>query len=149
MICGLIKTSLKQIQDERGKVMHMLRCTDQHFKGFGEVYFSWIYPEVIKAWHKHNKMILNYAVPVGSIHLVLYDDRIESPTYKAINELYMNSDDYYLLTIPNGIWYGFKAMGSKPAMIVNCATMPHDPTEIERISFNDSRIPYLWKTKHE
>ena len=44
MIEGLLKTPLKQIQDERGKVMHMLRATDPHFNKFGEVYFSWANP---------------------------------------------------------------------------------------------------------
>lgn len=148
MINGVIQSSLKQFHDDRGKVMHMLRVTDAHFKGFGEVYFSWIYPDIIKAWHKHEKMIMNYAVPIGSIKVVLYDDRVESPSFGEFNEFYMNSENYYLLTIPNGIWYGFKVVGDKSAMIVNCSTIPHDPQEILRISPFDSLIPYSWDTKH-
>ena len=61
MINGIIQTFLKQIHDERGKVMHMLRSSDPHFQEFGEIYFSWIYPDVIKSWHKHTEMIMNYA----------------------------------------------------------------------------------------
>ena len=99
MINGIIQTQLKQMHDERGKVMHMLRSSDPHFQKFGEVYFSWIYPEIVKAWHKHNEMIMNYSVPVGTIKLVLYDDRSDSSTYKQINEFFMNCENYYLLTI--------------------------------------------------
>jgi len=148
MIKGLLQTPLKQIHDERGKVMHMLRSTDPHFKQFGEVYFSWIYPGVVKAWHQHTEMQMNYTVPVGSIKLVLYDDRPESPTCGELNEFYMNAENYYLLTIPRGIWYGFKAVGKDSAMIVNCSTIPHDPAEILRIAFDDPRIPYVWDVQH-
>ncbi len=148
MIEGIQKTPLKQIHDERGKVMHMLRSTDPCFKQFGEVYFSWIYPNVIKAWHKHIKMQMNYAVPIGFIEIVLYDDRSDSLTFGEINQFYMNSENYYLLTIPCGIWYGFKAVGDQSAMIVNCSTIPHDPDEIVRIKYDDPIIPYSWNNKY-
>lgn len=148
MIKGIIQTPLKQIYDDRGKVMHMLRITDPHFKQFGEVYFSWIYPDITKAWHKHLNMVMNYAVPVGTIKLVLYDARPESPTCNELNEFYMNSENYYLLTIPNNIWYGFQAIGNQAAMIVNCSTIPHQPNEIVRIPYDDPTIPYSWDIKH-
>jgi len=148
MIDGVIKTALKQIHDERGKVMHMLRATDPHFQKFGEVYFSWIYPDIIKAWHKHVNMTMNYTVPVGCIKLVLYDDRPNSKTYKELNEYFLNDQDYFLLTIPPGLWYGFKAIGGNSAMIVNCSTIAHDPNEVLRISPFDESIPYRWEVKH-
>ena len=79
MIDGVIISPLKQILDERGKVMHMLRSDFPVFQQFGEIYFSCVYPGAIKGWHVHKKMILNYAVPHGNIKLVLYDDREGSP----------------------------------------------------------------------
>ena len=39
MIDGVRVIKLRQIVDERGKVMHMLKSTDPHFLGFGEIYF--------------------------------------------------------------------------------------------------------------
>ena len=63
MIDGVIINSLKQISDERGKVMHMLRDDSDGFVGFGERYFSCVYPEVIKGWHIHKKLTLNYTCP--------------------------------------------------------------------------------------
>ena len=80
MIAGVKITPLKQILDERGKIMHMLRCDSPDFMGFGEIYFSCVYPGVIKGWHIHKEMTLNYAVPHGNIKLVLYDDREGSST---------------------------------------------------------------------
>lgn len=148
MISGLIKTSLKQFQDEHGKVMHMLRSTDPHFENFGEIYFSWIFPHKIKAWHKHLRSTMNYVVPVGSIKLVLYDDRSDSASFGEVNEFLIGEDNYHLLTIPHGIWYGFKAVENQAAMIANCATLPHDPLESIRISEKDPKIPYSWFSEH-
>ena len=144
MIDGVIKTHLKQIEDSRGKVMHIMKSTDPHFEQFGEVYFSWIYPKAVKAWSKHLRMKMHYAVPVGSIKLVLFDDREASSTRGEVAEYILGSDTYSLLTIPLGLWYGFKAIGSESALIVNCATIPHDPSEIMRLDAVDPTIPYSW-----
>ena len=80
MIDGVIISPLKQFIDERGKVMHMLRSDDEYFKSFGEIYFSFINYNSIKGWNMHKQMYLNYAVPIGEIHLVLFDDRKNSKT---------------------------------------------------------------------
>ena len=80
MIDGVIVNTLKQIADERGKVMHMLRDDSEGFVGFAEIYFSCVYPGGIKGWHIHKKMTLNYVAAFGKIKLVLYDDRQNSKT---------------------------------------------------------------------
>ena len=67
MIEGIIITPLKQIVDERGKIMHMLRRDSNVFKSFGEIYFSTVNPKFIKAWHKHKEATLNYACIKGNV----------------------------------------------------------------------------------
>lgn len=146
MIEGVIVVPLKQIPDERGKIMHMLKCDDPHFEKFGEIYFSLVYPGVIKGWHLHKKMILNYAVPIGRIKLVLYDGRENSFTKGKLMELLIGEDNYCLVKIPCGIWNGFKGMGTKPAMVANCATLSHDPKEIIRKDPLSKDIPYNWES---
>src|SRR5947208_13130101 len=88
LIEGVRVVPLRQIPDERGKVMHMLRADDPHFERFGEIYFSTIYAGVVKGWHLHDRMTINYAVPFGSIKLVLFDDRDGSPTKGQLQELF-------------------------------------------------------------
>jgi len=144
MIDGVIVTPLRQILDERGKIMHMLRSTDPHFREFGEVYFSWVHPGVIKGWHIHKKMHLNYAVPVGKIKLVLYDEREGSPTRGEVNELFVGTDNYCLVTVPPMVWNGYKGCGTENSMVANCATLTHDPGEMDRLDPFDGRIPYDW-----
>ncbi len=127
-------------------VMHMLRCDDPEFKKFGEIYFSTAYPGVIKGWHLHKKMTLNYAVIQGMIKLVLYDDRKNSPTRGELMEIFTGEDNYCLITIPPGIWNGFKCISNKTAIVANCATYTHDKKEIEYMDpLNNKIIKYDWE----
>ncbi|MFC1959451.1 dTDP-4-dehydrorhamnose 3,5-epimerase family protein [Chloroflexota bacterium] len=148
MIDGVSITPLRQIVDERGKVMHMLKCSDPHFEAFGEIYFSMVYPGVIKGWHIHTEMILNYAVVTGMIKLVIYDDRIDSPTKGELMEIILGESNYALVRVPTGVWNGFKGVGTQPAFVANCATSPHDPAEIMRMDPFENHIPYNWELKH-
>lgn len=145
---GVKIKQLKQIFDERGKVMHMLRNDDENFDMFGEIYFSSTNPGAIKAWHLHRKMSLNYCCVFGAIKLVLYDPRETSTTYGNIVEIILSPENYLLVSVPPEIWNGFKCISTEPAILANCATIPHDPFEIERTSHNSPKIPYTWDLKH-
>ena len=148
MINGVKIIQLKQILDERGKVMHMLKKSDEHFQDFGEIYFSVVNPGAIKGWHVHKKMYLNYAVPFGNIKFVLYDGRENSSTFNEIQEIFLGPDNYCLVIVPPYVWNGFKGIGMQPAIVANCSTIMHDPNEIERLDPFDKKIPYNWEIKH-
>lgn len=148
MIQGVQIVPRKQILDERGKILHMLRCDDAQFQGFGEIYFSFVHPGAIKAWHIHRKMTLNYAVPFGKIKFVLYDDRADSPTKGEVMELFLGPENYNLVIVPPMVWNGFKGLGDETSLVANCASLPHDPAEIERLDPFSPRIPYDWSLKH-
>ena len=141
-------TPLRRIPDERGAVFHMLREDSPAFERFGEIYFSMVYPGVVKGWHVHKRMTLNYAVPVGMVKLVCYDDRADSPSKGSLLEIHLGELNYCLVTIPPLVWNGFKGEGSGPALVANCATIPHDPDEIERLDPFDNEIPYDWTLRH-
>lgn len=144
MIHDVFVQPLRQIPDERGKIMRMLRATDSYFESFGEIYFSTVYPGVVKGWHIHREMTLNYAVIFGAIKLVLYDERESSPSKGQLMELFIGDGNYCLVKIPPQIWNGFKGIGTTPAIVANCATMAHDPNEISRIDPRNNHIPYKW-----
>jgi dTDP-4-dehydrorhamnose 3,5-epimerase len=149
VIEGVLVQPLRQIPDERGKVMHMLRASDPHFQGFGEIYFSMVYPGAVKAWHLHKKMVLNYAVPHGRIKMVLFDPREKSRTKGELQELFLGPDHYVLVQVPAGVWNGFKGVGVEPALVANCASIPHDPDEIVRMDpFKNDVISYDWSLRH-
>ena len=149
MINGVIINPLRQISDERGKVMHMLREDSEGFVGFGEIYFSCVYPGAIKGWHRHKNMTLNYAVPHGNVKVVLYDDRQGSPTQGEVEEIFLGPDNYCRVTVPPMIWNGFKGIGNGTSIVANCASISHnDANENERMDPFDPRIPYDWGIQH-
>ena len=135
---------LRQIRDERGSVMRMMRADDAAFEGFGEVYFSTVKAGTVKAWKRHLRMIQNLAVPVGSVRFVIYDERPDSPTRGIVQEIINGIDHYGLLRIPPLVWYGFEGIGDGEALIANCASLPHDPAEVERLPERSAAIPYSW-----
>ena len=148
MIDGVAIIPLRRIQDERGVVMHMLRRDDPHFERFGEIYFSVIYPGVIKGWHLHAKMTINYAVVEGNIKLVLYDQRPKSRTKGRLQEIVFGQINYQLVRVPPGVVNGFTAVGRKGAIVANCADIPHDSSELTRIDPFTPDIPYTWRVRH-
>lgn len=149
MIDGVLIKQLRKIPDERGTIMHMIRADDPEFEQFGEIYFSTVYPNVIKGWHIHKEMTLNYAVIYGMIKLVLYDERENSPTNGETQEIFIGRDNYCLVKIPPLIWNGFKGIGDTIAIVANLASIPHRPEEIERLNPFDNNIPYDWALKNK
>ena len=147
-IDGVKVVPLRRIPDERGTVLHMLRATDPHFIEFGEIYFSTIYKDVIKGWHRHRDMTLNYACIQGRIKLVIYDDRDGSTTRGNLLEVFLGPDNHSLVIIPPEVWNGFKGMDAPFSMVANCCTHAHDPTRSSRLDPFENDIPYDWAVQH-
>ena len=147
-IQGVIVVPKKKIVDDRGAIFHMLTTNDKEFQKFGEIYFSKIHPGVVKAWHHHSRMVLNYFVVVGSIQLGLWDGRKESPTFGKTQTIYLDEQNSQLAVVPFGVWNGFKGLGDKSSIVANCATEAHDPEEITRKPYDDKMFGYSWETKN-
>ena len=135
-------TPLKIISGDAGDVLHAMKITEASFCGFGEVYFSTVNKGQVKAWKRHRKMTLNIVVPCGEIKFVLFDDRTESPTCGKIFEVFLSRSNYQRLTVPPMIWMGFMGMGDELNMLLNIASIPHDPQEGDRLEL--TRIRYNW-----
>lgn len=128
-IDGVTITPLQQFSDYRGKVMKFVITCDSN-----EAYFSVVHPGIVKAWHLHKEMDLNYACVYGKILLVL----IDAINHKTM-EICLSPDDYKLVHIPSGIYNGFKGLGTTDSIVANLASIPHDEDEILRLpidSFN-------------
>lgn len=148
MIEGITVTKLARIPDERGAIFPMMRADESDFDGFGEIYFSQVFPGVVKGWHLHQVMILHYVAIVGRVKLVVYDDRPRSATYGEINEFFLGDVNYIRIRIPAQVWNGFKGVGTTPSIVANCASVPHDPQEIVRRDPFTTDIPYDWGLRH-
>lgn len=149
MIDGVTVKPLTIQSHAFGSTYQMLASHEIEFKGFGELYFSLVYPNIIKGWHLHQKMILNYTVIIGKIRLVLFDSREESKTKGEVMELLLGDNNYSLVQVPNLIWTGFKGLGTPHSIVANCSTIPHFENEIVRLDPFSTNIPYDWNKKNE
>jgi dTDP-4-dehydrorhamnose 3,5-epimerase len=148
MIDGVTIKGLRRIPDERGTIMKMQEVTDPEFRGFGEVYFSTIYPGAVKGWHLHPGTLLNYCVVRGMIKLVLFDDRVDSPTRGEVQEVFMGDEHHCLVQIPPGVWNGFKGIGEIEAIVCDLADHAHADDVHESLAPHDNGvIPYDWSRK--
>ena len=149
MIDGVKVKQLKVIPDERGHLMEMLRCDDEFYQKFGQVYLTVAYPGVVKGWHYHKVQTDHFVCVKGMLKVALYDDRDGSPTKGEVNEFFMGERNPILLVIPNGVLHGMKGTGTEPAYLINVTTEPYsydDPDEF-RVDPHTNDIPYDWAQK--
>lgn len=142
MIEGVSVTPLKRILHEKGDIYHAMKSSEESFASFGEAYFSSVHYADVKGWKKHSKMTLNLIVPVGIIKFVLFDDRENSPTYNKTFEITISNLNYCRLTVPPNIWLSFQGIGHSLNLLLNIASIEHDPTESENCPLSD--IQYEW-----
>ena len=145
MLDGMIKTDLNIFKAESGSVLHAMKKTDVGYRGFGEVYFSTVDKDAIKAWKLHKFMTLNLIVPIGSVLFCFMDVREKSKTFNKTCRLILSQDPYFRLTVPQGIWFGFKGVSTGFNTICNIADIPHDPNEVMRKDIDEIEID--WSTK--
>ena len=146
MIEGVMTKNLRVIPDERGWLMEILRCDEDLYENFGQVYLTTAYPEVVKAWHLHIKQKDNFTCINGMVKVALYDVRKNSPTYGELNEFFIGEKNPLLISVPPHVYHGFKAIGSDTTFCVNVPTNPYNYSEPDefRLPPDTDEIPYNW-----
>jgi len=149
MIEGVRTRNLRVIADDRGYLMEMLRTDWPEFEGFGQVYITAVYPDVVKGWHYHKIQTDHFVCVEGMAKVVLYDGREDSPTRGEVNEFFMGRLNPILLKIPPGVMHGFKGISSEMALIVNIPTevYRYDSPDEYRVPPHTDQIPYDWARK--
>lgn len=151
MIEGVRTKKLICHPDERGRLWEILRADDDIFDRFGQVYVTTAHPGVVKAWHAHKIQTDFFTVLAGMAKFVLYDMRDGSPTKGELAEFILGRDNLQLVTIPPGVYHGFKCLGTEEVLALNCPTEPyrHDDPDEQRLPADTDLIPYDWAVTHE
>ena len=142
IINEVVLTPLKIIENPAGNILHAMKDSDQGYTGFGEAYFSTVNHGFVKGWKKHTKMTLNLVVPDGAILFVLFDGREGSETYGEIMEVELSQKNYQRLTVPPGIWMAFSGRSEGTNLLLNIASIQHDPAEAENLPLRNNLINY-------
>lgn len=145
-IDGVKIKKLSIIPDERGWLMEILRCDEDFFEKFGQVYLTTAYPGVVKAWHFHKKQTDNFTCVHGMMKVVLYDARKEASSFGNLIEIFVGEKNPVLIRVPPGVYHGFKGIGTETAYFLSIPTLPYnygEPDEF-RLEPDSPDIPYDW-----
>ncbi len=147
MIQGVEVKRLTRHADERGYLMELLRSDDEIFNKFGQCYVSMNYPNVIRAWHWHQKQDDYFVVVKGMIRVGLCDMREGSPTRGEVNEFYLGENNDIVLKIPVGVAHGYKTVGVEPSLLVNFTSEVYNREEPDeqRLPWDTDQIPFNWE----
>ncbi len=123
---GAHVTPLRRIAVPDGDVFHGLRHDDEDFAGFGEAYFTTVAHGAVKGWRRHRRMVMNLLVPAGRVRFVVAEDGAQTQF-----DLAPEPDRYGRLTVPPGCWLAFQGLTRTTNLILNIASIGHDPSEAE------------------
>lgn len=118
------KKKLKTFSNINGEIKKFLNKEDPSFIGFAEVYFSYINKKKIKSWKKHSLMTMNLCVPYGLVRFVF---KLENK--KNFYSVDIGRDNYNLLTVKPGIWFGFQGL-HKENLVCNFSNILHNDKEV-------------------
>ena len=146
MIGGIEIKDLKKIVDERGFFTELMRIDWKSYlkeDSIVQINFSYSYPNIIRAWHRHLQGQVDYFICIdGSVKICAYDDRKDSESYGALDEIVLSRERLRVARIPGILWHGYKVIGPKPAVLLYGVNRLYDyrnPDE-ERRPWNDPII---------
>ncbi|KQQ31130.1 hypothetical protein ASF61_17855 [Duganella sp. Leaf126] len=119
-------TPLRRIAHPLGDIYHAVKATDDGYAGFGEAYFTTVHQGAVKGWKQHSRMQLNLVVPEGAVCFYVRDD-----SGRRFRHVLGTTDGaaYARLTVPPGYWVAFRGVGTGLNLVLNVASIAHDPLE--------------------
>jgi dTDP-4-dehydrorhamnose 3,5-epimerase len=141
MLEGIILKPLKRACDERGCFTEIMRQNWKDLLGQDQpvqTNFSATYPDIIRAWHRHNRGQTDYFVVLkGALKVCAFDEET-----KELDEVISTGLNLQVLRMPGHYWHGFKTVGNETALLIYFTTKLYDyenPDE-ERRPWNDPKI---------
>jgi dTDP-4-dehydrorhamnose 3,5-epimerase len=134
-------------QDERGTLCEIY---SPHWN-FDDIplvfaYLVTIRPGKVKGWALHKDQVDRYFFCSGTVKLVLYDDRADSPTHGMVNELYFSEFNRSLVLVPPGVYHAVHNVGTTEALMFNIPSEPyhHDDPDKYLLPLENDLIPYTF-----
>ena len=140
--------------DDRGffeEVCRLGQDLAQPFAAAKNVQFSAAlsFPGTIKAIHYHLRQSDLWTPVLGQFQVMLYDLRVDSPTFGRLNTFYTGVLRPLQILIPPGVGHGYKVLGTESALLVYATDQFYDPSDEGRIPWNDPDIRYDWETQRK
>jgi len=120
---GVTVTPLRRMPNPKGDIYHAVKSGEPGFGEFGEAYFSTVHAGTTKGWKLHKRMVMNLIVPVGDVTFYLRDDAGNTASVT------LGSHHYARLSVGPNIWMAFSGLSQPLNLVLNVASIPHDPEE--------------------
>jgi len=150
LILGVEIKPLVSHQDSRGFFREIVRSSDPFFaEGFGQWSHSKMAFNTVKAWHFHHLQIDWWYVPMGGAQVVLFDNRVESPTYQKKLEIVLGEPEdckgaeTKVVRIPQGVLHACKVL-TPLAHLFYITSRTYDSNDEGRLPFNTPEVPHDW-----
>lgn len=136
IIQGVTSTELYIAKHPKGDVYRVMRCSDESYCGYGEVYVSTIRHGETKGWKKHNEMTMNLVVISGLVEFTFA--RLSGSIILEKEKVIAGpSESYVRLTVLPGVWMSFKGLKYPESKIINVSNIVHSDEECSTMSLED------------
>ncbi|MGI9088951.1 MAG: cupin domain-containing protein [Chthoniobacterales bacterium] len=136
------------LADERGTLCEILNpAWALHEAPIVYVYQFTIRPGKIKGWHQHHLHDDRIFLSQGTVKVVLYDDRPDSPTYRKVNEICRTEHQRTIMVIPAFVYHAHQNIGHTEALFVSMPTRAynHADPDVFRLPLGTDYIPYQFE----
>lgn len=144
---GVEHVRLSPHVDHRGSLTEVVNVTHPFWQEpVVHAYRISIRPGRIKGWGMHKLQADRYLVESGTVRIVLYDGRVDSPTFERYEVHSFDDITAGLLRIPPGVWHADQNTGETDVFILNFPTRAFDPAHPDkyRIDPHSGEIPFDW-----
>lgn len=136
--------------DERGEVCEIYNpAWGLHEEPLVYAYQVGIRPHRVKGWVVHREQDDRLFVSLGTVKIVLFDDRAGSPTRGMINEICLGERNRGLIIIPKGVFHAIQNVGDTDAVLVNLPTRAYNHARPDklRLPLDTDQIPYRFEDR--
>lgn len=101
-------------------------------------------PGAISAWHAHESTTDHLFISAGTVRVVLFDNREDSPTRGEINEFRFGAIRPAVIVVPPRIWHGLQCVSTSAATILNLVDKAYDYEDPDhwRVPPDSAAIPF-------
>lgn len=148
LIDGVVVREMPNMMKGNGVLTEIFRSDwFENARPISQVFQSVIYPSGISAWHAHAHTTDQLFAACGSVHIVLYDARRQSPTFGCVNEFRCGSVRQALVIVPPGVWHGVRNFGPDNVILLNMVDHAYEYENPDhwRLPMDSEQIPYRFE----
>ena len=129
--------------DERGEICEIYsKSWNFDSAPVEHLYAAMIRPGFVKGWVYHKEQSDRQYIVSGFVKYVIWDPRPDSPTYGAINEIFMSERNCGVLLIPPYVVHAVQNIGLVDAYFINLPTVPYNHASPDKYRVPASEVPY-------